>query len=101
VCAVAVGISMIAKNELMSIVVSFMILFGLDSIISYDSIFSSSGRFTSIFGYFEQITHGSSTPIFVNDSFEKFVGPIVFPLLTAVIVLVVVFVYFTRKMEVD
>jgi ABC-type transport system involved in multi-copper enzyme maturation permease subunit len=101
VCAVAVGISMIAKNELMSIVVSFMILFGLDSIFGYSSSFSSMGRFTGIFGYFEQITHGSSTPIFVNVSFEKFVGSIVFPLLTAVIVLVVVFVYFTRKMEVD
>jgi ABC-type transport system involved in multi-copper enzyme maturation permease subunit len=100
-CAVAVGISMITKNELISIVVSFMILFGLDSTFGYNSIFSSMGRFTGIFGYFEQITHGSSTFMFVNVNFEKFVSSTLFPLLTAVIVLGVAFVYFTHKMEVD
>jgi len=101
VCAVAVGISMITKNELMSIVVSFMLLFGLDSIFSYNSVFSSFGRFRGIFGYFEQMTHDTHNVSPVAITFEEFTSSVVFPLLTAVIVLVVAFVYFTRKMEVD
>jgi len=101
VSAVSVGVSMIAKSELVSIVVSFLLIFGLDNSFN-SSIFSSNGRFTNIFGYFEQITHpGSHSVSLVPPTFEEFTGSILFPLLSAVVVLVVVFVYFTRKMEVD
>ncbi len=102
VCAISVGISMIAKSELISIVVSFLLIFGLDNTFNFDDSLTSIGRFSNIFGYFEQITHPgglgvSRTPV----TFEQFTGSIVFPLLTAVVVLGIVFVYFTRKMEVD
>ncbi len=60
VCAVSVGISMIAKSELISIVVSFLFVFGLDNAFSFNDIFRSIGRFSNIFGYFEQITHPGS-----------------------------------------
>ena len=101
VCAISVGISMIAKSELISIVVSFLLIFGLDNSF-YSSIFSSMGRFSNIFGYFEQITHpGGRSVSFIPPTFEEFTGAIVFPLLTTVAVLMIVFVYFTRKMEVD
>jgi ABC-type transport system involved in multi-copper enzyme maturation permease subunit len=101
VSAVSVGVSMIAKSELVSIVVSFLLIFGLDNSFN-SSIFSSMGRFTNIFGYFEQITHpGSHSVSLVPPTFEEFTGSILFPLLSAVVALVVVFVYFTRKMEVD
>ncbi|MGD6808331.1 MAG: ABC transporter permease [Candidatus Bathyarchaeia archaeon] len=102
VCAVSTGISMLTKNELMSIIVSFMLLLGLDTAFSYDSIFSSIGRFRFIFGYLEQLTHigpYKTSPIAIT--FEQFTSSIVFPLLIATVALVVVFVYFTRKMEVD
>jgi hypothetical protein len=102
VCAISVGISMIAKSELISIVVSFLLIFGLDNSFNFNDIFTSIGRFSNIFGYFEQITHPGghyASPIAVT--FEQFTGSIVFPLLTAVVVLGIVFVYFTRKMEVD
>ncbi len=101
VCAISVGISMIAKSELISIVVSFLLIFGLDNSF-YSSIFSSMGRFSNIFGYFEQITHpGGRSVSLIPPTFEEFTGAIAFPLLTAVVTLVIVFVYFTRKMEVD
>jgi ABC-type transport system involved in multi-copper enzyme maturation permease subunit len=103
VCAISVGVSLIAKSELMSIVVSFLLIFGLDNAFNFDAIFTSMGRFSNIFGYFAQITHPGSlirvSPVPVT--FEQFTGSIVFPLLTAVVVLGLVFVYFTRKMEVD
>jgi hypothetical protein len=87
----------------MSIVVSFLLIFGLDNAFNFDAIFTSMGRFSNIFGYFAQITHPGSlirvSPVPVT--FEQFTGSIVFPLLTAVVVLGLVFVYFTRKMEVD
>jgi ABC-type transport system involved in multi-copper enzyme maturation permease subunit len=102
VCAISVGVSMIAKSELMSIVVSFLLIFGLDEAFDLDSFFTSNGRFSNIFGYFEQITHPSSQiapPVPVT--FGQFTDSILFPLLTAIFTLVVVFIYFTRKMEVD
>ncbi|MCL1970586.1 MAG: ABC transporter permease [Candidatus Bathyarchaeota archaeon] len=102
VCAVSVGISMLAKSELISIVVSFMLIFGLDNAINFNNIFTSMGRFRNIFGYFEQLIHpGFHYASHITVTFEQFTGSIVFPLLTAVIVIGIVFVYFTRKMEVD
>ncbi|MCL2173183.1 MAG: ABC transporter permease [Candidatus Bathyarchaeota archaeon] len=102
VCAVSVGISMLAKSELMSIVISFLLVFGLDNAINFHGISTSMGRFRNIFGYFEQITHpGFHYASSVAVTFERFTGSIVFPLLTAVVVLGIVFVYFTRKMEID
>jgi ABC-type transport system involved in multi-copper enzyme maturation permease subunit len=101
-CAVSAGISMLTKNELMSIIVSFLLLLGLDTTFSFNSSFSSSGRFRFIFGYFEQITRTGpykTSPIPIT--FEQFTSSIMFPLLIAAVALVVVFVYFTRKMEVD
>ncbi len=101
VCAVSVGISMIAKSELISIVVSFLLIFGLDNSFNFD-ILRSIGRFINIFGYLEQTTHSGAHMLTVMPvTFEEFTGSIVFPLLTAVAVLTIVFVYFTRKMEVD
>ncbi len=101
VSAVSVGVSMIAKSELVSIVVSFLLIFGLDNSF-YSSIFSSIGRFTNIFGYFEQITHpGPHSLSLIPPTFEQFTGSILFPLITAILALLFVFVYFTRKMEVD
>jgi len=101
VCAVSVGVSMIAKSEFMSIVVSFLLIFGLDNSFSFDNL-TSIGRFRNIFGYFEPITHpGAPSGSLAAVTFDQFAGSIVFPLLTAVVVLGIVFVYFTRKMEVD
>jgi ABC-type transport system involved in multi-copper enzyme maturation permease subunit len=103
VCAVSVGISMLTKSELISIIVSFLLLLGLDNAFDNRSIFSSSGRFRFIFGYFEQITRDGpynvspDTPI----TFEQFTNSIAFPLLISIIVLAVAFIYFTRRMEVD
>ncbi len=105
VCAVSVGISMVSKSELMSILVSFLLVLGLDNAFDFRSYFTSSGRFMYIFGYFERITHPNAS-IFsmVTDkpvTVEQVTVSIALPLLIAVVALTAVFVYFTRKMEVD
>ncbi|MDR0797248.1 MAG: hypothetical protein LBE70_00795, partial [Nitrososphaerota archaeon] len=71
------------------------------TLVGYNSIFSTDGRFICIIGYFEQITHGTNSASHIPITFEQFQWSILFPLLTAVVVLAVVFIYFTRKMEVD
>ncbi|MDR2699809.1 MAG: ABC transporter permease [Nitrososphaerota archaeon] len=103
VCSVSVGISMLTKNELISIIASFLLFLGLDNAFGIYSVFSSDGRFRYIFGYFEQITHPGHSMVSprVPITFEQFTNSILFPLLVATVVLVTIFIYFTRKMEVD
>jgi len=103
VCTISVCISMISKSELMSILVSFLLVLGLDNAFDFRSYFSSSGRFTYIFGYFEQLTHPNFSYMITNPpaTAEQATISIAIPLLVAAIALTAVFVYFTRKMEVD
>ena len=103
VCAVSVGISMVTRSELLSIIVSFLLVLGLDNAFGARSFFTSGGRFRYIFGYFEQITHPNfyypltDTPVTVEQAGIS----IAIPVLVAAVALTAVFVYFTRKMEVD
>ncbi|MDR2719292.1 MAG: ABC transporter permease [Nitrososphaerota archaeon] len=101
-CAISVGISMITKNELISLITSFLLLLGLDNTFNFNSIFTSGARFRFIFGYFEQIFHSGAHSISdIPITFEQFTGSILFPLLTSTVVMIVAFIYFTRKLEVD
>lgn len=105
VCTISVCISMVSKSELMSILVSFLLVLGLDNAFDARSYFTSSGRFRYIFGYFEQLTH-PNVSIFgmVVDkpvTVEQVTVSIALPLLIVAIALTASFVYFTRKMEVD
>ena len=103
VCAISVSISMVTKSELISMVTSFLLFLGLDNFFDNNSVFSSIGRFKFILGYLEQITRTGPYQISpdVLITFEQFTSSIVFSLLTAIVGLTVVFIYFTRKMEVD
>jgi ABC-type transport system involved in multi-copper enzyme maturation permease subunit len=103
VCAVSVGISILTKSEFMSFIASFLLFLGFDYAFNVNSVFSSIGRFRCIFGYFEQITRSGPYQVSprVPITFEQFTNSVVFPLLIAIVVLVVVFIYFTHKMEVD
>ncbi|NLB74895.1 MAG: ABC transporter permease subunit [Crenarchaeota archaeon] len=105
VCAVSVAISTVTKSEVMSILISFLLILGLDNAFNIQSYFSSQGRFTYIFGYFERLTHPNAS-IFsmVTDTpvtIEQLTMSVAFPILVAAIVLSTAFIYFTRKMEVD
>jgi ABC-type transport system involved in multi-copper enzyme maturation permease subunit len=103
VCAVSVGISIALRSELISILASFLLLFGLDMAFNYRSYLSSNGRFTYIFSYFQQVFHPNfSYPILEPPATaQQALISIATPLFVAAIVMIGVFVYFTRKMEVD
>jgi hypothetical protein len=94
---------MVTKSELMSILVSFLLVLGLDNAFDFRSYFSSSGRFTYIFGYFEQLTHPNFSYMIATPpaTAEQATISIAIPLLVAAVALTAAFTYFTRKMEVD
>ncbi|HDQ05927.1 MAG TPA: hypothetical protein ENN36_04290, partial [Candidatus Bathyarchaeota archaeon] len=57
-CAVSVAVSLVTKNEVMSILTTVLLLLGIDSVAS-SSYLSAQGRFQFLFQYFGELTHGS------------------------------------------
>ena len=97
VCTISTALSVVTKNEVISILASALLLFGIESIASSGSLVTFTGRFTTGFTFVSQYVHGglSSTPL-IDGLFSVFVvGGI------SVLLLVLSFVYFTRKMEID
>lgn len=102
-CAVAISISLTVKNEVLSILASTLLLFGVDSMIGNQSYFSSGGRFNILFGYFAKMSHPQFPPF--GDNYvvttNEVVSAILMPLLIFLILFSLSFLYFTRLMEVD
>jgi ABC-type transport system involved in multi-copper enzyme maturation permease subunit len=102
VCAVAVAISMLVKNEIMSLLASILLLLGIDNLAGIHSLVSTQGRFMTLFGYFGELTH--ELPPF-GDEFvvtsEDVLLAISGLLLVFVVLFVLSFVYFVKFMEVD
>ncbi|HDQ06075.1 MAG TPA: hypothetical protein ENN36_05075, partial [Candidatus Bathyarchaeota archaeon] len=57
-CSIAVSLSLIVKNEIVSILASILFLYGVEGIVSAGSYWSYTGRFKFLFGYFGLRTHG-------------------------------------------
>jgi ABC-type transport system involved in multi-copper enzyme maturation permease subunit len=97
VCTIATVLSVVTKNEVISILASALLLFGIESVASSESLVTFTGRFTSGFKFARQYLQGgySSTPL--TDGLFSVIA------VAAVSVLLLVFsyVYFTRKMEID
>jgi ABC-type transport system involved in multi-copper enzyme maturation permease subunit len=102
VCVVTVAISMLVKNEIMSLFASILLLLGFDNIVGIQSYISTHGRFRVLFGYFGELTH--ETPPF-GDTFivtaDDVLVAILGPVLVFAVLIVLSFVYFVRFMEVD
>jgi len=101
-CSVAVGISMVTKSEVVSILATVLLLFGLDSILGMWDILSAQGRLFHLFQYFGNEFYGtlpflSWDPVTANETLLAVLAPIV----VFVVLIVGSFVYFTRFMEVD
>ena len=97
VCTISTALSVATKNEVLSILASALLLFGIESIASSESLVTFTGRFTTGFTFVRQYVYGglSSTPV-IDGLFSVFVvGGI------SVLLLVFSYVYFTRKMEID
>ena len=102
VCAVSVTISLVTKNEIMSILASILLLLGLDSLAGNSAYLSGQGRFQYLFQYFGVVTHGSlpfGDSIVVTQ--DAVLGVILVPLSIFALLFFFSFVYFTRIMEID
>jgi ABC-type transport system involved in multi-copper enzyme maturation permease subunit len=97
VCTISTALSIVTKNEVLSILASALLLFGIESIASSESLVSFTGRFTTGFAFARQYVYGgsSSTPL-IDGMFSVFVVAGI-----SVLMFVFSFVYFTRKMEID
>ncbi len=101
-CSVAVGISMVTKNEIMSILATVLLLFGLDSILGYNNVLSAEGRVYYLLQYFGQQLHGmppipGTTGVTANDTLLA----VLIPFVAFGVLIGGSYVYFTRVMEVD
>ena len=101
-CSVAVGISMVTKSEIMSILATVLLLFGLDSILGYNNILSAQGRVFYLLQYFGEQLHGTlpilgSPAVTANETLLAVLVPIV----VFVVLIGGSFLYFTRYLEVD
>jgi ABC-type transport system involved in multi-copper enzyme maturation permease subunit len=101
-CSVAVGISMLTKNAMMSIVTTVLLLFGLDNILGSRHILSAQGRVFYLLQYFTEQLHG--TPLILGDRIvttnEMLLAALV-PIAVFAVLIGGSFVYFTRYLEVD
>ncbi len=97
VCTISTALSIVTKNEVLSILASALLLFGIESVISSESLATFTGRFTTGFTFIRQYVYGglSSTPLTDGLSSVFAVGGV------SVLLLVFSYVYFTRKMEID
>jgi ABC-type transport system involved in multi-copper enzyme maturation permease subunit len=101
-CAVTIAVSMLVKNEIMSLLASILLLLGIDNLAGIHSLVSTQGRFRLLFGYFGKLTH--EFPPFGDDFVvisEDVLLAISGPLLVFVVLFVLSFVYFVKYMEVD
>ena len=102
VCSLAVGISLVTKNEIMSILATVLLLFGLDNILGYRHILSAQGRIFYLLQYFGEQFHG--TPPFLGEpavTANDTLLAVFVPIAVFVILIGGSFVYFTRYLEVD
>jgi ABC-type transport system involved in multi-copper enzyme maturation permease subunit len=101
-CAVSVAVSMVSKNEAISILASVLLLLGLDNMSGTSSYFSGQGRFQFLFQYFGKLTH-DSLPFgdkFIVTTYDVVMAVSV-PALIFAVLLFAAFVYFIRILEVD
>lgn len=101
-CSVAVGISMVTKSEIMSILPTVLLLFGIDNILGSRHILSAQGRVFYLLQYFGEQLHG--TPPFLGDpavTANDTLLAVLVPIAVFVVLIGASFVYFTRYLEVD
>lgn len=100
--AVTIVLSLTVKNEIISILASILLLYGLESMSSGGSYWSSTGRFKILFGYFGILTHGElPSGLMTIPSLEDAVAAVSIPLGLSAILLILSLLYFTRVMEID
>ena len=97
VCSVTTAVSLLVKKETITVLVSAISLFGLETIGDKSSFFTGIGRSDIIFNFFKQSISISSETIAFND----FALAIAFPIVTSAFLLLISLIYFSFIMEVD
>jgi ABC-type transport system involved in multi-copper enzyme maturation permease subunit len=101
-CSITVCLSLLVKNEIISILLSILFLYGLEGIVSAGSYWSYTGRFKFLFGYFGIMTHGElPSGLMNNPTIENVVIAIIIPIVISTFLLILSLTYFTRVMEID
>lgn len=103
-CSVAVGISMVTKSEIISILATVLLLFGLDNILGWKDPLSAQGRVYHLVQYFGTPIYGMS-PIMAGEDPLVTAGSTALAVLVPIVLFVVLiagsYLYYTRFMEVD
>jgi ABC-type transport system involved in multi-copper enzyme maturation permease subunit len=101
-CGVAIAVSMVTKNEIMSMMASLLLLLGVDNMSGIPSYFSAKGSFKTLFQYFsEQIYDFLPFGEEFIVTFDDAVMAVSVPISIFVLLFILSFVYFTRFMEID
>jgi len=95
VASFTTAVSLIIKNEIVSMLSSILLFFGLETMAGNSSSISANGRFDIIFNYFTR------TPMTQQPSLEQLTMSIFLPLIISALLLIVSLFYFTRIMEID
>ncbi|MEJ2271251.1 MAG: ABC transporter permease subunit [Candidatus Bathyarchaeota archaeon] len=102
VCGISIAVSMVTRNEIMSMMSSVLLLVGIDGIFGTENFLSAQGRFWFLFQYFGKLIRGSQplgddVIVTAND----IVMAVSVPVLIFVFLFILSFVYFIYFMEVD
>jgi len=103
-CGITTALSLLTKNEAISILASILLLMGVDSITGEQSYLSAQGRIKYLSASFGQFfpDHTVTVAEYLHVlPPEELIIVILIPLLISVCLLVLSFVYFNRFMEVD
>lgn len=104
VCAISTALSVITKNEMLSILLSVLLLFGIENIAARISLVSFTGRFTTGFAFVSQQVHGvlpSGAGISVAPTLSDALLSIFVTIGISAFLFVFSYIYYTRKMEID
>jgi hypothetical protein len=103
VCTISTALSVITKNEMLSILVSALLLFGIENIASQIGLVSFTGRFTTAFAFVSQQVRGVLPTVGVLAA--PTMGDALLSLFLTIgissFLFVFSYVYYTHKMEID
>jgi len=101
-CSVAIGISIVTKSEIMSILATVLLLFGLDSILGWNNVLSAQGRVYYLLQYFGEQLHGTlPIPSTYGVTADGTLLAVLLPIIVFAVLIGGSYLYFTRVMEVD
>lgn len=101
-CSIAIGVSMVTKSEIMSILAAVLLLFGVDSVAGAQNLLSAQGREFYILQYFGRQIYGVYP--FGDNSIvtaADVLVAILVPIVVFCMLIIGSFLYFSRFMEVD